>query len=142
ADTIIFVLASSIAEDYFGHLSKKKKTPLRLMRQTRLFVLIFGIMGFVLAWIFRDIIEVLKFITGLGFTIIPGIIASFHWKIRSRSITISFLSGIAYIVVVILFGVLKIEAAVASLLVSGLALFIAHQISRRSKNYKIENKHD
>lgn len=139
ADTIIFVLASSIAEDYFGHLSKKQKTPVRLMRQTRLFVLIFGITGFALAWIFRDIIEVLKFITGLGFTIIPGIIASFHWTISSRSMVISFLSGIVYIVAVIMVGVLKIEAAVASLFVSGLALFIAHQISRK-KNSKTENE--
>ncbi|MCF8328429.1 MAG: sodium:solute symporter family protein [Bacteroidales bacterium] len=141
ADTIIFVLASSIAEDYFGHLSKKQKTPERLMRQTRLFVLIFGITGFALAWIFRDIIEVLKFITGLGFTIIPGIIASFHWNISSRSMVISFLSGIVYIVAVILLGFLKIEAAVASLLVSGLALFIAHQISRK-KHSKLENESD
>lgn len=133
ADTIIFVLASSLAEDYFGHLSKKKKTTARLMRQTRLFILVFAIGGFGLAWIFRDIIEVLKFITSLGFTIIPGIIASFHWKISSKAMLASFLSGIVYVLVIVSVGVLKIEAAVASILVSAIALVIAHQVFRKDK---------
>ncbi|MCF8331089.1 MAG: sodium:solute symporter family protein [Bacteroidales bacterium] len=131
ADTIIFVLASSLAEDYFGHFSKKEKTPKRLMKQTRIFILLFGIGGFALAWFFRDIIEVLKFITGLGFTIIPGIIGSFHWKISSRAIFISFLSGLIYIFVIILLGVLRIEAAVASILVAAIALTIAHQFTKK-----------
>ncbi len=131
ADTIIFVLASSIAEDYFGHFSRKEKTSLRLMRHTRLFILLFAIGGFVLAWFFRDIIEVLKFITGLGFTIVPGIIASFHWKISSLAMKISFLSGVIYILAVAAAGLLVIEAAVASIVVSALALIIAHQIIKR-----------
>ncbi len=131
ADTIIFVLASSIAEDYFGHFSRKKKTTLRLMRQTRLFILLFAIGGFVLAWLFRDIIEVLKFITALGFTIIPGIIASFHWNIKPLAIKISFLSGVLYVLSVAAAGLLVIEAAVASIVVAALALFIAHQIIKR-----------
>ena len=136
ADTIIFVLASSLAEDYFGHLSKKQKSTARLMKHTRLFILVFGIAGFAMAWIFRDIIEVLKFITGLGFSIIPGIIASFHWKISSRAMMSSFLSGIVYILVVVFLGVLKIEAAVASILVSGIALFVSHQIIRKKQKSK------
>ena len=106
------------------------------MKHTRLFILIFGIAGFAMAWIFRDIIEVLKFITGLGFSIIPGIIASFHWKISARAMMISFLSGIVYILIVVFLGVLKIEAAVASILVSGIALLISHQIIRKNQKTK------
>jgi Na+/proline symporter len=141
ADTIIFVLASSIAEDYFGHLSKKQKTPARLMKQTRIFILLFGVVGFTLAWFFRDIIEVLKFITGLGFTIIPGIIASFHFKVSPKAMLISFLAGILYILTVVLLGVLKIEAAVASILVSAITLFIAHQIIKyRDKDSRNNQK--
>ncbi len=83
ADTIIFVLASSMAKD-FSAADKKQIFP-ALMKKTRFFILLYGVAGMGLAFFFRDIIEVFKFITGLGFSIIPSLIGSFHFKLKSMA---------------------------------------------------------
>lgn len=134
ADTIIFVLASSVAKDYSARFKHKKQTIHRLMRQTRLFIILFGILGFVFAWFFRDIIEVFKFITGLGFSIIPAAIASFHLKLSPIAVKVSLLSGIGYVAILILTKTLIAEAAVASIVVATISLIITQLFVRRKKN--------
>jgi len=124
ADTIIFVLASSVAKDYTAHFKDKKQSIHRLMGQTRLFIILFGLLGFAFAWFFRDIIEVFKFITGLGFSIIPAAIGSFHFKLSSMSVRISLIGGILYVAILILTKTLIAEAAVASIVVATFLLFI------------------
>ncbi len=134
ADTIIFVLASSVAKDFSVHFRKKGMDSHQLMRQTRLFILVFALLGFVFAYFFRDIIEVFKFITGLGFSILPAAIASFHWDLKKRAVVASFIAGIVYIIVLIITGYLVEELAIASLLVSGLTLLIFQQIKPSRNN--------
>ncbi|MCF8303975.1 MAG: sodium:solute symporter family protein [Bacteroidales bacterium] len=125
ADTIIFVLASSLAKDYSAHFRKQGQSKQRLMGQTRLFIIVLSLLGFVFAWSFRDIVAVIVFITGLGFTIIPAAIASFHMKIDTRSAFASFGSGIAYILVLILTDNMIPEASVASIVVSTIVLILS-----------------
>lgn len=131
ADTIIFVLASSMAKDYVAHFSKKEVSQHNLKIQTKIFLVLFSVLGFIFAYFFRDIIAVILFITGLGFTIIPAAVASFHYNISNRAVLASFVSGIVYIGFLMVFGLLIPELSIASIVVSALFLFGFHQYDRR-----------
>ena len=65
ADTIIFVLASSVAKDYIAYFSKKEITQHNLKMQTKIFIVLFAFVGFLLAFFFRSIIDIVVFITGV-----------------------------------------------------------------------------
>lgn len=130
ADTIIFVLASSVTEDYFTRLSGKSVSMRRQRNITRLFILVFSFLGFTFAWFFRDLVAVIVFITGMGFSIIPAAIASFHFKIHPVVAFSSMAGGLLYIVLLILNDTLVAEAAIASIVVSALVLLIGQQIKR------------
>jgi Na+/proline symporter len=132
ADTIIFVLASSLAKDFSMQIKNKGFEAHKLKINTRIYILIFSVLGFSFAWFFRDIIEVFKFITGIGFSILPATIASFHMKLNSKAVFISLLSGVVYIIIIVVAGILIEELAIASFLVSGISLYIAQQIYKRN----------
>ncbi len=102
ADTQIFVLASSVSVDYFDKLSMVKPSQHRLMQLTRGAILLFSLIGFGFAYFMRDLVAVIVFITGVGFTIIPAAIASFHFKIKSIAALASFFSGISYVLILVI----------------------------------------
>lgn len=131
ADTIIFVLASSIAKDYISHFTKKEVTEHNLKMQTKIFVVLFSLIGFLLAFYFRNIIQVIIFITGVGFTIIPAAIASFHFKISEKAALASFISGVVYILILIGFDELIPELSIASIVVATLFLISFQMYFRR-----------
>ncbi|HRY99092.1 MAG TPA: hypothetical protein P5550_08580, partial [Bacteroidales bacterium] len=127
ADTIIFVLASSLAKDYHTTFGKAEVSPDRMMRSTRLFILLLSLAGYALAWFFRDLVAVIVFITGMGFTIIPAAIASFHTRIPPVAVMASFLAGLAYIAGLYFADYLVPEASIASIAISAITLLLATQ---------------
>lgn len=131
ADTIIFVLASSLAKDYISHFSKKEVTPHNLKIQTKIFVVLFSLIGFLLAFYFRNIIQVILFITGVGFTIIPAAIISFHIKLTNQAALASFLSGVGYVAILIVTDQLVPELSIASIVVATIFLIIFQLIYRK-----------
>ncbi len=132
ADTIIFVLASSMAKDYLSHFTKKEVTQHNLKMQTKVFVVLFSLIGFLLAFYFRNIIQVILFITGIGFTIIPAAVASFHFNITPKAALASFVSGIVYIAILLAFDQLIPELSIASIVVATIFL-ITFQLYYRRK---------
>jgi len=133
ADTIIFVLASSVAKDYISHFSKKEVSQHNLKMQTKIFIVLFSFLGFLLAFYFRSIINVIVFITGVGFTIIPGAIASFHFKIEKQAALASLISGVLYVLVLLFSGNLIPELSVASFGVALLFLIVFQLIYRKKR---------
>ncbi|MEI7980542.1 MAG: sodium:solute symporter family protein [Bacteroidota bacterium] len=101
ADTQIFVLASSVAVDWFDKLSGKKSNDKRRMKITRAGIVVFTSLSFLGAFFLRDLVAVIVFITGVGFTIIPAAVASFHWSIKPKAAMASFLTGSAYIFILL-----------------------------------------
>lgn len=112
ADTQIFVLASSFSIDFLGKFSKKKLTSHQLINRTRLFIVLFALTGFLLAYNFRDLVAVIVFITGIGFTIIPAAVASFHFKISNRAAAASFISGVGYVLILVVIASLQEDPVV------------------------------
>lgn len=118
ADTQIFVVASALSMDIFGKSKRRQYTKRQLRNLTRFFILLFTVLGFLLAWQLRDMIAIIVFITGVGFTIIPAALLSFHFNIRANVAFGSFIAGIAYVAVLIVSGLLIPEFAIASIAVS------------------------
>jgi Na+/proline symporter len=134
ADTIIFVLASSLSKDYAGLFMKTAPTQSQMMKTTRLFIVLFALLGFVMAYFFRDLVAIIIFITGLGFTIIPAAIASFHMKLNTWVVTASFIAGCLYILILFITGNLIAEASIASIGVAAFVLFAGHLLSLLKKS--------
>ncbi len=130
ADTVIFVLASTIAKDYFVSFksvpgAEKEKN---LHRNTKMFIVIIAFGGMGLAYFFRDIVRVLMFISSLGFVILPAVLAAFHWKVSSRAVLWSFASGLIYVLLLPVLGLVNPDFAVGSFAVSALAMWIVHLV--------------
>ncbi|MEI8006128.1 MAG: sodium:solute symporter family protein [Bacteroidota bacterium] len=136
ADTQIFVLASSVAVDWYDKLSGKKSDDKRRMQITRIGIISVSFLSCLGAFFLRDLVAVIIFITGIGFTIIPASVASFHWKISSRAALASFASGIAYIFILIAIAMFqqnpmeffkdKADLAILSIVVSAVTLVIVN----------------
>ena len=134
ADTIIFVLASSLSKDYIAQFSNKEVTQKNLKKQTQIFIILFSILGFVFAYFFRDLVAVIIFITGIGFTLIPAAITSFHMKLDKRAALASFIGGIVYILILLVTNNLIPELSIASILVAAVVLFVFQAFTRKYKN--------
>ena len=134
ADTQIFVLASSVSIDFLGKFSRKKLSSHQLMRRTKIFIIVFALLGFGFAYSFRDLVAVIVFITGIGFTIIPAAVASFYNKVTGRAATASFIAGIAYVFFLLVVATFQEEPvnffknnadlAILSIVVSAIVLII------------------
>jgi SSS family solute:Na+ symporter len=133
ADTIIFVLASSFSKDYIAKFSKTNVSEHQIKNYTRIFIIIFALLGTLFAFIFRDLVAVIIFITGIGFTIIPAAIASFHFKISKVSALASFISGMVYMGVLIFTNNLDPELSIASIIVATITLIIFQILQKIKK---------
>jgi Na+/proline symporter len=140
ADTQIFVLSSSISVDWMQKFSKKKLESHQIMRRTRWMIVAFSAVGFIFAWFLRDLVAVIIFITGIGFTIIPAVIASFHMKISARAALWSFLSGSVYVLLLVIIASFQpdpfeffknnAELAILSIVISAITLFGIHYFDK------------
>jgi Na+/proline symporter len=124
ADTIIFVLASSLSKDYIAAFSKKERDNRELRKYTRWFIVLLSIMAFIFAYYFRDLVSVIIFITGLGFTVIPAALASFHFRIKPIAVVGSMLAGLLYVCILILADQLIPELSIASIVIAAFFLVI------------------
>ena len=80
-----------------------------------------------LAYFFRDIVSVLLFISSLGFIIIPAVLAAFHWKVSNKAVFWSFIGGLVYVVLLLVFNLVVPDYAVGSFVVSGLVMWGVHK---------------
>lgn len=142
ADTQIFVLASSVSVDWIQKFSPVDISDRRLKVITRISIVFFSMLGLVCAWFLRDLVAVIVFITGVGFSIIPAAIASFHMQLKPLPVLLSFVAGILYVTGLAVyassqempFGFFKDNAdlAILSILIAALVLFATHFIQKRS----------
>ena len=104
-------------------------------------LIVFALLGFGFAYSFRDLVAVIVFITGIGFTIIPVAVASFYNKVTGRAATASFIAGIAYVFSLLVVATFQEEQvnffknnadlAILSIVVSAVVLVI-FQVSKLS----------
>jgi len=128
ADTLIFVLSSSIAKDYFGRFQKLSMH--RFIRLTRTFIILVSVLGAVFAYFFRDLIAVLLTVAGVQFSLVPVIIGSFHWKIKNRAAFASLSSGVVYVLFLIFTGHLTPELVMLSIFIALVVLLVGQRFGK------------
>ena len=136
ADTQIFVLASSVSVDWINKFSARKLSEKRLKTVTRLSIIFFSMLGLACAWFMRDLVAVIIFITGVGFSIIPAAIASFHMRLAPTAVVISFIGGVGYVLILAIYASLqnnpfeffkdKADLAILSIVIATVFLFGSH----------------
>jgi len=145
ADTQIVVLASSVSVDWLQRFRNKGQNENKLKVQTRLSIVFFSLMGLLCAWFMRDLVTVIVFITGVGFTIIPAAIASFHFKLYPKAVLYSFVSGVVYVIGLAAYASMQefpfeffkdnADLAILSIVVSAVVLILL-QLVLKSKQHK------
>jgi solute:Na+ symporter, SSS family len=121
-DTFVFYLSSSIAKDYLGHLLGQS-TERELHSATRILIVVVTLFSASLAYIFRDLVDVLLTFVGVAVALVPPVIASFHVKLKQNAVVAALLVPCLYTVLLVVTGRLAPELVTASLLVSALTLF-------------------
>ena len=138
ADTMIFVLASSLAKDFIHQFGTDKYKKMNLAKLTRIFIVLISITSMIAAYFFRDIVAVVMTISGVGFAIIPPLMSTFHWKIKSSAALAGLISGSLYVLILVVTGNIVSEFAVASFVVSALAMIIVQKFSKPEPTIKNE----
>tara|TARA_Y100000310_G_scaffold288548_1_gene314259 strand:- start:10904 stop:12277 length:1374 start_codon:yes stop_codon:yes gene_type:complete len=120
-DTLVFYLASSIAKDYYGrknpHISQKD-----LQRITRSSIVFVSILGALIAFFLRDILQVIMTVAGVISGMVPAIIGSFCTKLKENAVIASLISACLYVLLLIITDNIEPDYAVASLAVSAVVL--------------------
>ncbi len=132
-DTAIFVLSTIIAKDGITKIKKRVLTSDELTRYTRISIVAIIVLGATLAYLFRDIIDVALVNVGLSMALVPSIITSLKWKPEPRVITLSITSGLLYIALLAILGLVTPELSVSTVLVSGTVLGIGQVVSKKLK---------
>lgn len=126
ADTLIFALAISISRDF---LDKNKTLSRTVLTQlTRFSLIVITIIGVVLAYFFRDIVELYTALSSILFAIAPIFIGSFYWRLRKKAIYLSLTSGVITTIILIIFDKVKPEFMLLTVPVTTLFLYLGQNI--------------
>ena len=108
-DTFIFVLSTSFSKDILSKFERFSKH--NLVKVTRIFSVLIGILGMLLAFYLSSVVQVLIPLAGIYFTLFPVIIFSFWYNLKPKAAILSLVGGvIASIVSLSIMGI-AIESA-------------------------------
>ncbi len=112
-DTFLFILSTSFSKDF---LSKFERISLnKFATNTRLFSVILGGLGIILALFLTSIVSVISAIAGVYFALFPAMIFSFRYTLKSKAVILSIVGGfLSSILGFVLIGI-TVEAALISL---------------------------
>ena len=130
ADTQIFVISSGFALNLF---KKAKDDDKKLKKNTQFITLIVILLAVLIAYFIRDIVTVVNFITGIGFTVLPVAWAAFHFNISPKIAFQSVIAGLVYVLLLIIFGIFIPEFVILSFIVSGLYMFVGNRIVKKKE---------
>lgn len=122
---MVFVLANTLANDLGGMMHKVKEQ--RLVKRTRIALIIIVVIAFWIAFGARDIITLIIALAGVEIALAPPLLGSFFFKFKPSAVVASMLSGIVWIAFLVFAGWFVEELALGSLLLSGLVLVIAQK---------------
>ena len=125
-DTMLFIVSMNISQDVVSHYKKLSRET--LVKTTRYSIFILAFIGMLIAVFVQNIITVGLALTGIGLSLAPTILASFHLNLKPRAVFMSALAGLASIAVVLGAGVVGPETSVASLPVSAIFLWIGQKV--------------
>lgn len=133
ADTIIFALSTVLGKNVLRHHERLRSVELK--RVTRLSIIIITVAASLAAYLFPDIIKVYTVIANVVFSLAPVTILSFHTRVHPKTFYLSVGSGILTLLSFIGFGILNVEIAALSFVVSLAFLVIGHFVFKDKKDF-------
>jgi hypothetical protein len=128
-DTFLFVLSTSVSTDFLGKFERLCRH--NLATNTRIFSIIFGIIGIILALLLTSIVNVIISIAGVYFSLFASVIFSFKYDLKKKAVCLSIIGGaLTSILAFILMGI-TLESALMSFPSSFALLGIGQLIFRK-----------
>lgn len=128
ADTYLFLIASNAAKDFIRPLKKRDLSSDELAHYTRWSLMAAILVAAGLAYFFRDLVKMALVSDALGMSLAPAIIAGFFWKLKTRAVFWSIVSGLALTVFFLAIGKFTPEAMISPIIPSAVTLFILQKI--------------
>ena len=97
-----------------------------LVRETKLFSIIIGILGMILATLFSNLIHIIIVLASLAFSVSPTIIASFLWKLHEKVVLVSIFLGLAVSILLFIFTGIDVVQAFLAVPIATVVLCIGH----------------
>ncbi len=128
-DTSLFVLGMNISEDItknYKELNKKQ-----LISLTRWAIIGFTIISVLIAIFIQNIISIALAFGSISLALIPAIIGSFHFNLKSKAVFLSILTGIISTILILSLGYITPESSIISLPVAFVFLIIGQIFFRK-----------
>ena len=131
ADTIIFVLATNFAKDGVARLKGHSLHADELRRYTRLSIIGIILIGTILAYFFRNIIDITLINAGIAMSVTPAIATAFKWRLNTNAIILSVVIGLLYTFFWIVQGKIGPETMISPVFVSTFALIFFQKLLKK-----------
>ncbi len=130
ADTFIFVLSTNITKDFIARFKRRELSSNELRKYTRVNLVLILLFVGGLAYFFRNLVDLALINAGLMMSITPVVIGSFRWKLKKRASLISIFSGLIYVIVMVIFGIIVPETMIVAALISFIALLVSQKLCK------------
>ena len=131
ADTFLFVLSSSLSKDFFARF--KTLSTKKLVSNTRIFTIIIGVLGILIAIVFSNIIDVVTSVVGISFALFPATLLSFWFKLNPKAILTSVILGVLASIITFVFAGISIESALISFPIALIVLLLGQLVVKLRK---------
>lgn len=130
-DTFLFILSTSVSKDFFGKFERVSHH--KFATNTRIYSIVLGIIGIILALLLKSIVGVLIVVAGVYFTLFASIILSFKYNLKKKAVALSIVGGALTSIFAFIFFGITIESALMSFPASFLFLGIGQLIFKKDK---------
>jgi len=128
-DTFIFVLSTSFSKDFLGKFERFSKHD--LVKVTRIFAVLIGVMGMLLAFYLSSVVQVLIPLAGIYFTLFPVIIFSIKYNLKKKAAILSLVGGFISAIIALFTMGISIESALIGFPMAFLFLGIGQLIFKK-----------
>jgi SSS family solute:Na+ symporter len=128
-DTFIFVLSTSFSKDFLGKFERFSRHD--LVKVTRIFAILIGVIGMLLAFYLSSVVQVLIPLAGIYFTIFPVIIFSFKYNLKKKAAILSLIGGFLSSVIALAVMGIAIESALVGFPMAFIFLGLGQLIFKR-----------
>jgi len=121
-DTGLFILSMNISQDVISHFKSLSKHG--LIKLTRVFIIIMTLLGIIISLLTQQILDVVFAGASITLALVPALLGSFHFNIKSKAAFWSILLGLISSIVVLSMGIIGPETSLVSLPVALVVLII------------------
>ena len=138
SDTVTFVVSSIFTRDLKNYTQKFSNESMKKL--TRFFMILFIVLGMVIAIFYQNIIALGFSLASLSLTLFPVVFGSLYWRLKEKAVFWSLSLGLLSVFILFITNNLNPQNAIISLPVALFSLLIFQKIFKKVEIINVNNK--